>query len=346
LDKAEFVKDVMKTLLLRGESKMPRARHWDGTIFESNIFVPEARNILFQEIPRPRIPSAEEDSHNDFYENEEDEEEGVELNDDNYSDEDDNSPVFHDYSYKPSPNFLDISKSGAISTSRYYHKFCYGIELEVEAHHDQNLRRIFDGLRYVKNIYFKEDSSLRNGIEIVSDPMTWEYLKSNNPYDKIFDLRSKGLHSYLSGRCGLHIHTPKKFWSELQIYKVMILFSMYPTYILKMSQRNSESLDRWATIQYSRGRIKSWSKWKGHHYNFRHTAINLSQEHTIEFRIFRGNLIPERFWCAIEFVRAIWEWSANVSIREIQLNSFLDYVNKNRKTFGNLCNFSNAEGYY
>ena len=139
--------------------------------------------------------------------------------------------VIKNYSYKVERN---LSFKGA---SRYAlrHPLFMGVELEIEvkegdknkaASHTQELLDNFAAL--------KEDGSLTFGFEIVSAPATLEYHQSGDPiygvapWDAFFEARKttlKGLRSYDTDTCGMHIHLSRAALTKLQISKMNVFLN-------------------------------------------------------------------------------------------------------------------------
>ena len=91
-------------------------------------------------------------------------------------------------------------------------KLYFGFELEVENYH--NVRSCEDMATDIRNNYndldlcFEQDGSLSDGFEIISQPMTYNYIvKHYDDFKGILnDLGEDGFQSHNGGRCGLHIH--------------------------------------------------------------------------------------------------------------------------------------------
>lgn len=171
----------------------------------------------------------------------------------------------------------------------------FGIELEIESC-GNNKKEAVKSLP--KFVYPKCDSSINDGFEIVSHPMTYNWLKDNcDKWNKILDLRKKGWRSYNTETCGMHIHLSEAAFGTYHLFKFMKMFYDNTDFIIRFSQRKAHNLQHWAsTTDHERNII-----YKAKHKNMysgenRHTAINLSRENTVEVRIFRGTLCPPSFW--------------------------------------------------
>jgi len=167
--------------------------------------------------------------------------------------------------------------------------------------------------------YLKEDSSLNNGIEIVTHQCSLEYHQDKFPWKDIIETsrRHEGL-SHNSGDCGIHVHFNKNFFGqpesreeELSILKLMYMFEKYWDNLVKFSRRSQDQIDAWALKYYDHvfpnepfdptdtnngiEKVKRAKRWAGHGY-----AVNLCPDDTIEIRIFRGSLRYTTLMACIE----------------------------------------------
>lgn len=234
------------------------------------------------------------------------------------------------HDYKPEPEFKKSNKDKL----KHYRTMYFGIELECKGN------RIEEAVEcMLPFMYAKHDSSIGGGVEIVSHPTTfdsWIEEKSNID-DWLDNLRRLGFSSHNGGTCGMHIHISKNTVSTLQLYKVLRFTYENHDFMLAISQRMRRQLDEWADMS---GNRKSAIHKAAAKMSFgRFEAWNLQNSDTIECRIFRGNLRLDRFYKNVEFVHAIIMWAKNVSLNNINLESFCNYVFYNRKQYSNLWSF-------
>jgi hypothetical protein len=122
----------------------------------------------------------------------------------------DGERLVHDYSYHPDPIFHSTEDNA---------RLFFGMEIEVEAGENRK-----DSAQYTYNrlevenslAYLKNDSSLNNGFEIVTHPMTYDFF--TNQADEFWltldELRNKyELKSWSTRTCGLHIHISRSGFS-------------------------------------------------------------------------------------------------------------------------------------
>ena len=217
----------------------------------------------------------------------------------------------------------------------------FGIELEVEC--DENLNRrpvyaktvlsLFDGF-----VITKHDGSIRdengkvNGFEIVTVPAskTVQYEKWNY----FFDNKPKGLKSFDTLTCGLHIHCSRKPLSQLTIAKMLLFVndSKNIEFITTIAGRNH---NRFCKIQ--KKVIGDYRRPLD-----RYEALNLINRGTVEFRIFRGTLKRESLFKSIEFCDALIHFckECEYSINDCRrVDKFIEYVKLRKNDYLHLWAF-------
>lgn len=213
----------------------------------------------------------------------------------------------------------------------------FGIELEVESNGNDK-REAVESLPSC--VYVKADSSIMDGFEIVSHPMTYNWIRDNySIWNKILDLRKKGWRSYDTESCGMHIHLSKNAFGNYHLYKFMKLFYDNRDFILRFSQRKDMHLDHWAALNDREQSIKYKARNKCMGGADRHTAINLEREFSVEVRVFRGTLNPCSFWKNIEFTKALFDFSKDYSLESMCEIEFRNFVRFKRKRYPNLHSF-------
>lgn len=171
-------------------------------------------------------------------------------------------------------------------------------------------------LKSSEYLYYMLDGSVRNGLEMISQPSTYKfYLLNRNNFENIFN--SVKSHGYVaSSACGLHFHINKDFFnSDLTsdeyysgLQKLLTLWDKFWPDLVKLSKRTPQKLYRWAgkynispnTIvdkivdcNVRGARNPSFSKYM---------AVNLNHNDTIEFRIFSSTLDLDEFYAMLKFV--------------------------------------------
>lgn len=224
------------------------------------------------------------------------------------------------YHYKPTPIF-------------YHEKYTpdddlfMGIELEIDrgGEDDDNAQILLDTMNSDKDhIYIKHDGSINNGFEIVSHPCTLGYHANEMKWEKLMENALRmGYRSHDTATCGLHVHVNRNFFGytydeqDKNISKVLYFVENNWNAILRFTRRKESDIDHWASrYGIERNVEETYKKAKGDWNRYR--CINLQNEHTIEFRIFRGTLRHATFIATLQFVHALCNLSLSVGYADIE----------------------------
>uniref|UniRef100_A0A6M3JL09 Putative amidoligase enzyme n=1 Tax=viral metagenome TaxID=1070528 RepID=A0A6M3JL09_9ZZZZ len=160
--------------------------------------------------------------------------------------------------------------------------------------------------------WLEEDSSLDNGIEIISQPCTLEYHLTKFPWKEITDIaRSNGAKSHQAQTCGLHIHFPIAFLAgprqHNQVISLIYIFERFWEQLTVFSRRTQEQLSHNSKkynndLANKSARDKVYELSNSSRYD-RYQAVNLqTHKSTIEIRLFRGTLKLSTLYAALELV--------------------------------------------
>ena len=236
------------------------------------------------------------------------------------------------YNYKPEPIFYG-------SGSLYM-----GVELEIDDGGEDNANA--DKLMCIANdvgerIYCKHDGSIENGFEIVSHPMSLEYHLNDMSWQKIFDkAKAMGYTSHSNSTCGIHCHLNRSAFGstyeaeEEAIARVVFLVEKFWDKLLIFSRRTEANMNRWASRYGISSNTKdTYKNAKDNHYG-RYVAVNLENDNTIEFRLFRGTLRYETFVAVLQLVYEICRFAIMLTDTEaenISWNEFVSKIDPNKK---------------
>lgn len=201
-----------------------------------------------------------------------------------------------------------------------------GVELEVEvkdgsidSHVEALNVRLNDG-EVGKRVYFEADGSLTHGFEIISNPMgldshykLWSALADRDLV--------RGMRSHDTSTCGLHVHVSRRNMHTMQINK-MNVFLNHPD-----NQDLIKAVARRYDVNYARIAQKKLSN--AHKYDVeRRDALNITNDNTVEFRIFKGTLIHDTLLSAIEFANAVVNFTMPASTAGFHLSTqrFIDFI--------------------
>ena len=249
----------------------------------------------------------------------------------------------HNYSYKPMPIFYQMDDEES-------EKLYMGVELEIDngnvstgskALHDLDENEFY--------FYQKHDASLGfNGIEIVTHPCTLKYHMEKFPWDKIMETAlDNGYRSHETSTCGLHVHISRAafgdttFQRELNIAKVLLLFDrFFEPQIIKFSRRkNMDWVNRYAKkldspMFYSDDEADDLCRKQREYRRLnsgcdgdRHTAVNLGNDATVEFRVFQGTLKKDTLFATLQFLSNVVYFVTHTNLADIQEADWLKFAN-------------------
>ncbi len=238
-------------------------------------------------------------------------------------------------------------------TATPQNSLCFGVELEMErlSNDDEGSDAEDDG-NEEDQAYLSEalggrtgklkpnhyilmnDGSLNNsGVELITAPFTLEYHQKQFEWDKVLAPVAKiAMSGKGTTRCGMHVHVNRKAISALTLGK-MLVFVNSPgndALIERIAQRDS---DRWAK-RYEK-KLTQGIEVESDKYEALHLASR-----TIEFRIFRGNLRPDRVLKNIEFCHSVVTYCKQAGMKEVTgYSDYIAWLGKNRGMYPNLVTF-------
>ena len=225
-----------------------------------------------------------------------------------------------------------------------------GAELEIEAKGNYSPDDIAQAVNDILNTtangriaHFENDGSLSNGVEIIFNPMTINFIYENlGLFEKaLTKIDSMGGKSHDTTTCGLHIHYSRLHFYDSNIAKLIYLFEKYRNEIIKFSRRKSEQVGRWAkfynfnNLDYTNNIVRDeWRPITPIDYigdnlddGDRYMAVNLTNNDTIEIRINKGTLKFSTFISCFEFVNNIMQIALddNIDVKKISFSDILTY---------------------
>jgi hypothetical protein len=194
------------------------------------------------------------------------------------------------------------------------------VELEVNTDEIRDHAESVIDMLGEDHVYLKEDGSIGSGFEIVTHPHT---LAGQRKLWSQWEAPS-GMTSAKSGDCGIHVHYSRQGLSALHINR-MVVFLNAPENL-----RLIECIAQRSNNSFCKIKQKSIS---GNGSCDRYEALNLTNNSTIEFRIFRGNTRKERIIKCIEVAVAVVNWTRDRSYRDLSHGNFVAWVSKNSKEY-------------
>ena len=207
-------------------------------------------------------------------------------------------------------------------------KRLFGIELETEVKEpsEENMKAKLTEIDDLLGdaVIMKRDGSLRNGIEIVTKPFPIE--KQYLLWEKFLTKRPKGLISWDSDRCGLHIHVSREGLTDEVIARAVCFVNSQGNkkFMYVLAGRKDNNYAKFKAKTAANAALPSE----------RHEAINLCNQDTIEFRLFKGTLKKESVYKNIEFVDALMDFASQDGLTLTQAMSraaFIRFVRQQAK---------------
>ena len=221
-----------------------------------------------------------------------------------------------DYSYKPEPIFHGDDR-------KHRH---FGVEIEMESEHGRGqeaLDNFRDTFRHAE-FYYKGDGSLysEDAIEMVSHPRTLDSWHEILPRlrDSMQYARDVGMRSWNTSTCGIHIHIDSRAFgdSSAHLYRFAQFIYRNEAAMSRLAGRGdvdySHCFDHWDRKAYLADNVKRHKR--GRSAGDRYMWINLQNRNTVEIRMFRGSLKPERLLANIEFLHALIEYTRTMTTRQ------------------------------
>jgi hypothetical protein len=212
----------------------------------------------------------------------------------------------HDYGYHPPARFHKLPGEDT--------KLYLGIELEVENGYGAPADII---ARYPDTLYCKHDSSLDDGFEVVSHPLSYRYWADHNMVEDITSiLLNAGARSFQTRTCGMHIHMSRNAFSNAHMWKFIQFMYRNADAAQVVAQRKDSS---WARFTgRDDGSYRKLVSKDSKRYGERYVAINLNNEATIELRFFKGTLKPQGVRRNIEFAHAVYAYTQQLTYAAIR----------------------------
>lgn len=234
----------------------------------------------------------------------------------------------------------------------------FGIEIELNTALDVNkdpqsrielCKKLLQVLnRDGKHFHIMRDNSVRNGLELVSAPMTYKYWKKTFNVKEINQL-IQSLQLFATVDTGLHIHVGQKHTRRLRELYLQLFAISYPMWVYLSDRRFRRLQERYVSTNYFvekpqlRNRYlatiksliqKEESKvnyaglgYYDYNINDRYLGLNFFNKNTIEFRMFTGTNDFEDISKYLDFLKNFVDLVDEISDTRINnvfdLNSFV-----------------------
>jgi hypothetical protein len=244
--------------------------------------------------------------------------------------------LIHDYSYRPDAIFHSTKDD---------ERLFFGIEIEVEARDDlRESAQYAQQLEQIDLAYLKHDGSLHDGFEIVTHPMSHDFLKNEaGEFFAIMEgLRSQQgirVKSWDTKTCGLHIHISRTgFNGGAHMHRFLNLVYSNPDFYSTLAGRTSDQWAKFTDIyqrEYKRdengerifnldngyeitSKRTFMHKLQPDRNSDRYSAVNTNNRETLEMRIFRGSVNGETIKAQIDLAHASVEYTRNLTVQDVR----------------------------
>lgn len=245
-----------------------------------------------------------------------------------------NHNCINSYSYRPTPIFFGITGRPTANDP-----LTFGVELEVDDgdSSDENDCASDIASNFPDTVYMKDDSSVQ--FEIVTHPCTLDYHCNEFNWDDLTEIpKSYGFKSHNTGSCGLHIHVGRTQLGDdgATSARIALLMYRFREALLKFSRRAEYQLNRWArfpTFDFNfdgmteRNLMRAVSE-KISNGN-RYQALNMCNSSTIEFRLWRGTLLPNTILATLQLTSNLCLFARDESLERVLSCSWLDVARYN-----------------
>lgn len=226
-----------------------------------------------------------------------------------------------------------------------------GVELELEYIQQSKFSSTF----LLESIYetlpgfaiVTTDSSLSNGIEIVSTGATLEFHKgyySLSPskdgrrpirtwvpgvWEEFFKKVAKHFSAFGTNRCGVHIHVGREWISPMTLAKALKFFTKKGNqpFLKQISGRTDFTYAQFERREYTLASVLTGkpATMRG--------AINTAPKYTIEFRLFNGNAARNGLYRYLEFVDGFLRFCSETSPSLMVPSSLMCWFHHNRTKY-------------
>ncbi|MGH3588984.1 MAG: amidoligase family protein, partial [Pseudonocardia sp.] len=205
------------------------------------------------------------------------------------------------YDYRPEPEFFGDGP------------LYMGLELEISTPYDGTQDCADIATRHLKDLgYLKHDGSLTRGFEIVTHPMSHDFVRESFPWPMLDALRQHG--AAPDHTTGLHVHVSRAaFASAAHVYRWLKFLHRNNEPVSSIARRRSDQWAAWSSED--RRRAKDYAK--GDRESDRYRAINVTNPDTFEVRVFASTLDRRELQAAVDLVAASVEYTCDLSVADI-----------------------------
>jgi hypothetical protein len=233
--------------------------------------------------------------------------------------------------------------------------------MEFSGYSDRRYAAEYASTALQGSAYLKEDGSLDTGFELVTNPMSFDYLmnEADDLWKVIEQLKNRfTARSYNTSTCGFHIHVSRTgFNGGSHMHRFLNLIYSNEFLFSKLAGRKSE---RWAKFDDVNGEQVEWERDKngnrtgrykiirGRQFkrkldgsSDRYSAVNTLNEATLELRIFKGTMSKTALLAHIQLAHASVEYTRGLSVADVRndalhADNFIRYIQDHAEIYPDL----------
>ena len=240
--------------------------------------------------------------------------------------------ILHEEIYEPPFMNMPINYRGYNNQEN----LLFSIELQVDSLQEKNLQPILNQLLDISgDIYFKKDTTLRNGFKLITYPATLQYHQNNMNWDKICEiLIQNGLLSKHTFNCGIKYKILRNSigstikYTNLIGAKVFFFCLLHRDKMIEISGRTEPQLSQCqflnmdfdayiSNTQILNAIIELQTK-------IRNCAVDMTKENTIDFCLFNGTLNYKELLDRLTFVDNLFKYAMEHDMEEIKKSDTLN----------------------
>lgn len=171
-------------------------------------------------------------------------------------------------------------------------------------------------------LYCKSDSSVEDGFEVVTHPMSPDWAAKNFPFEVFQEAIDAGATPKHSS-CGTHIHIDKAALTTAQMWKILQVHMRLPDFCGIIGGRGTDaSYARFdhETNEAIVGNMLKIARNKGEAFGSaaRYVAVNVQNEQTIELRYMEGSIEPDDIKKNIQWAQALYDFTDTISVQDVK----------------------------
>lgn len=224
------------------------------------------------------------------------------------------------YHAETETRFIGATRNAEKRTNQRF----FGVELEIDGLNGDryNLaRRLMTDKKIKKAFNCHNDGSLENGIELVSQPISYHAHLHQIDYRQIIEIANEEGFEQRTKNGGMHIHVSRmSFGNTIEerkrnIGKVIYIYEKFEELFFRFTRRTKEKYDYWST-GFDNISFKNFNQAYEHVWSRdRRSAINMRTDNynTIEFRIFNSAESEQQVLAAIALIDCLCEYAMSIN---------------------------------